>query len=51
MTLKKWISLKIMPIVAMHSDNITFYACKTIKVTPGFNFKQKIFSPGGANIL
>jgi hypothetical protein len=36
--------------VAMESDNVTFYACKIIKVTSGFNLKEAIFSPGGANI-
>ena len=30
----------------MESDNVTFYAWKTIKVKPGFNLKQT----GGANI-
>ena len=42
---KKRISLKI---VAMQSDNITFYACKIIKGTSGFNLKKTNFSPGGA---
>ena len=26
-------------IVAMKSDNVTFYACQIIKVTSGFNLK------------
>ena len=30
-------------IVAMESDNVTFYACKIIKVTSGFNLKQTNF--------
>ena len=30
-------------IVAMESDNVTFYACKIIKVTPGFNLKKTNF--------
>ena len=30
-------------IVAMQSDNVTFYACKIIKVTSGFNLKKTIF--------
>ena len=30
-------------IVAMQSDNITFYACKIIKGTSGFNLKKTIF--------
>ena len=30
-------------IVAMESDNVTFYACKIIKVTSGFNLKKRIF--------
>ena len=29
--------------VAMESDNVTFYACKIIKVTSGFNFKKTNF--------
>ena len=37
-------------IVAMESDNVTFYPCKIIKVTSGFNLKKITFSPGGANI-
>jgi hypothetical protein len=28
-------------VVAMESDDVTFYACKIIKVTSGFNFKKK----------
>ena len=30
-------------IVAMESDNVTFYACKIIKVTSGFNFEENKF--------
>ena len=30
-------------IVAMESDNVTFYACKIIKVTSGFNLKIIFF--------
>ena len=30
-------------IVAMQSDNITFYACKIIKGTSGFNLKKTNF--------
>ena len=30
-------------IVAMESDNVTFYACKVIKLTSGFNLKETIF--------
>ena len=30
-------------IVAIESDNVTFYACKIIKVTSGFNFKKTNF--------
>ena len=30
-------------IVAMQSDNVTFHACKMIKVTAGFNLKKKYF--------
>ena len=30
-------------IVAMESDNVTFYACKIIKVTSGFNLKKTNF--------
>ena len=30
-------------IVAMASDNVTFYVCKIIKVTSGFNLKKTIF--------
>ena len=30
-------------IVAMQSDNITFYACRMIKVTLGFNLKEIFF--------
>ena len=30
-------------IVAMESENVTFYACKIIKVTSGFNVKKTIF--------
>ena len=30
-------------IVAMESDNVTFYQCKIIKVTSGFNFKKTNF--------
>jgi hypothetical protein len=37
-------------IVAMQSDNITFYACKIVTGTSGFNLKKQFFSPGGANI-
>ena len=37
-------------IVAMQSDNVTFYACKIIKVTSGFNLKKKFLSPGGATV-
>ena len=37
-------------IVAMESDNVTFYAFKMIKVTSDFNLKKNILSPGGANI-
>ena len=37
-------------IVAMQSDNITFYSCKIIKGTSGFNLKKTIISSGGANI-
>ena len=37
-------------IVAMQIDNITFYACKMIKGTSGFNLKKQIFLLGGANI-
>ena len=37
-------------IVAMESDNVTFYACEIIKVTSGFNFKKTILSPGGAAV-
>ena len=29
--------------VAMESDNVTFYACKIIKVTSGFNLKKTNF--------
>ena len=29
-------------ILAMQSDNVTFNACKMIKVTSGFNLKKKI---------
>ena len=29
--------------VAMESDNVTFYACKIIKVTAGFNLKKTHF--------
>ena len=31
-------------IVAMQSDNVSFYAYKIIKVTSGFDFKKTIFS-------
>ena len=37
-------------IVAMQSDNVTFYACKIIKVTSGFNLKKTILSPGSATV-
>jgi len=38
-------------VVAMQSDNVTFYACKIINVTSGFNLKKTIFfSPGGTTI-
>ena len=37
-------------IVAMHSDNVTFYTCRMIKVTSGFNLKKIFFSPGGTAI-
>ena len=37
-------------IVAMQSDNAKFYASKMIKVTSGFDFKKRFFSPGGATI-
>ena len=37
-------------IVAMQSDNVTYYACKIIKVTLGFNLEKTFFSPGGATI-
>ena len=30
-------------IVAMQSDNGTFYACRIIKVTSGFNLKKTFF--------
>ena len=30
-------------IVAMESDNVTFYACKMIKVTSDFNLKKTNF--------
>ena len=36
--------------VAIESANVTFYPCKIIKVTSGFNLKKKKISPGGANI-
>jgi hypothetical protein len=29
--------------VAMQSDNVTFYACKIVKGTPGFNLKKTNF--------
>ena len=35
-------------IVAMQSDNVTFYACELNN--KGFNLKKTIFSPGGATI-
>ena len=30
-------------IVAVQSNNVTFYACKMIKVTSGFNLKETFF--------
>ena len=30
-------------IVTMKSDNVTFYACKMINVTSGYNLKKTIF--------
>ena len=30
-------------VVAIESYNVTFYPCKIIKVTSGFNLKKKIF--------
>ena len=37
-------------IVTMQSDNVTFYACRIIKATSGFNLKKQFLSAGGATI-
>ena len=40
---KKWMFFENHAIVALQSDDITFYACKIIKGTSGFNLKKTNF--------